>query len=257
MSQTVSALIQLRELILSAKLRAGDRISEQVLVKKLRVSRTPIRSALQRLEAEGLCRIAQGGGYEVNTFSIEEVVDAINVRGALEGMAARSAAERGLRRADLTHLKSLVTKMDDALRVRGPAFSMHNLALFGGLNDRFHALVVHFSGNIVLQRVLQMVMALPFVSPSAFVTAQSQLPEYHDIALRGQRQHHELLRAIEGGEIELAEQIAREHAGIAKGKLRVVLENETTLKHVRGWSLIQSKSEESPYINIRSSVPGE
>ena len=88
MSQTVSALIQSRELIPSAKLRAGDRVSEQVLVKKLRVSRTPIRAALRRLESGGLCRIAKEEDMKLIHFLSKKSQDAINVRGALEGMAA-------------------------------------------------------------------------------------------------------------------------------------------------------------------------
>lgn len=255
MSQTLNALVQLRELIISGKLHAGDRISEHWLVKRLRVSRTPIRSALQRLEAEGLCRGAVGGGYEINTFSMEEVIDAINVRGALEGLAARSAAESGLRRADLADLKSYVTKMDASLNL--PQFCMHELAIFGNLNDRFHALFVYYSGNLVLQRVLQSVMALPFVSPSAFVTIPSQLPEYHEVALKGQQQHRDLVLAIEKGQGARAEKIARDHADIAKANVRIVIENQAMLKHVPGWSLIRPQTEERFYANISGSVSND
>lgn len=242
MSQTLNALVQLRKLILAGKLCAGDRVSEHSLVRRLNVSRTPIRAALQRLEGEGLCRVAVGGGYEINAFSMEEVVDAINVRGTLEGMAARCAAERGLRRADLASLTSCVTKMDEILQMG--TFSMEDLAAFGQVNERFHSLFVHLLGNLVLQRVLQGVLALPFVSPSAFVTVQSQLPAYHNVALRGQQQHHDLVDAIEKGDGLRAEKTAREHADIAKGNIRAVMENQEMLKHVRGWSLIRNPTDD-------------
>src|SRR5262245_32206885 len=53
-SQAVTALLKLRGLILSGELKAGERMSELVLVERIGVSRTPIRAALLRLEQEGL-----------------------------------------------------------------------------------------------------------------------------------------------------------------------------------------------------------
>ena len=110
---------------------------------------------------------------------------------------------------------------------------MQNLVMFERSQRPLHALIIGLSGNIVLQRLLQTVMALPFVSPSAFVTAQSHLPEYHDTALDGQNQHKQLVSAVENGEAAMADGIARQHAGIAKENIRVILQNDKTLKQVR------------------------
>ena len=95
-TQSVKAQQRLRELILSGHLAAGSRIAELALVERLGMSRTPIRVALMRLGQEGLLDALPGGGYAVRTFSERDVADAIELRGTLEGLAARLAAERGV-----------------------------------------------------------------------------------------------------------------------------------------------------------------
>ena len=93
-SQNVSALLKLRELILSGELKAGERLSELALVERLKVSRTPIRTAMMRLEQEGPAHPIPTGGFAVSAFSERDIHAAIEVRGTLEGLAARLAAER-------------------------------------------------------------------------------------------------------------------------------------------------------------------
>src|SRR6186713_1438733 len=93
--QAVKAQLRLREMILAGELPGGARIAELALVEKLGVSRTPIRAALMRLEQEGLLEALPNGGYAVRSFSQQDVSEAIELRGTLEGLSARLAAERG------------------------------------------------------------------------------------------------------------------------------------------------------------------
>ncbi len=95
-SQTVRAQLRLRELILGGELAPGARIPELALVERLGVSRTPVRAALVRLAEEGLLEALPGGGFAVRDFSETDICDAIELRGTLEGLAARLAAERGV-----------------------------------------------------------------------------------------------------------------------------------------------------------------
>src|SRR5579871_2894305 len=67
-SQTMRALLRLRELIIGGEFGYGDRMSELPLVDRLGVSRTPVRLALAALEHEGLLRALPGGGYVVREF---------------------------------------------------------------------------------------------------------------------------------------------------------------------------------------------
>jgi GntR family transcriptional regulator, vanillate catabolism transcriptional regulator len=93
MEQGTRALIMLRDMILSGELRGGARLRELALVEQLRLSRTPIRFALGRLADEGLVENV-GGGFTVLEFTRGEIRDAIRLRGVIEGMAVRLAAER-------------------------------------------------------------------------------------------------------------------------------------------------------------------
>ena len=92
-SVQLKAQLRLREMILAGDLPGGARIAELSIVEKLGFSRTPIRAALMRLEQEGLLDALPNGGYAVKTFSEREVSDAIELRGTLEGLSARLAAE--------------------------------------------------------------------------------------------------------------------------------------------------------------------
>src|SRR5256885_11988607 len=114
-SQTVKALLSLRDLILSGELKPGDRISELSVVERLGVSRTPIRMALVRLEEEGLLELIPSGGFSVKAFSERDITDAIEIRGTLEGLCARLAAERGLTQSAIGTLKECVDAMDALL----------------------------------------------------------------------------------------------------------------------------------------------
>src|SRR5690554_2724354 len=89
-------LVQLREMILRGELPPGERVAEAELGQRLGVSRTPIRQALPLLAEEGLLVRAGAKGYAVHAFSAEECIEALHLRAALEGMAARQVARQAL-----------------------------------------------------------------------------------------------------------------------------------------------------------------
>jgi len=93
-SSTWRAVLRLRELILNGEFAPGRRVSEAPLSGRLGVSRTPLRLALERLAHEGLLEPYPTGGFIVRRFTLDDVWDGIEVRGLLEGAAARLAAER-------------------------------------------------------------------------------------------------------------------------------------------------------------------
>ena len=241
MQQNLKAVLRLRELILEAELAPGERLSEPVLVERLGVSRTPIRSALARLEHEGLVETLPGGGYRVCVFREQDAFDAIELRGTVEGLAARMAAEARPSEADLVALRDCLETLDEVVRRKQPGIDdFHDYLL---ANERFHAMVARLADSEVLNRSLERIVALPFASPSAFVMVQAQLPESHEILFIAQHQHRCLLDAIAAGEGGRAEEIAREHARIAKQNLQVVLDNRKALGKVPGLRLIQRAEE--------------
>ena len=144
-SQAVKAQQRLRELILTGELAAGSRIAELTLVELLGVSRTPIRAALMRLEQEGLLDALPSGGYAVRTFSERDVADAIELRGTLEGLAARMAAERGVAPRVLAVARACLDEMDQVLL--DASLSDDMFSDYVRLNAQFHRLLADMPGS--------------------------------------------------------------------------------------------------------------
>src|SRR5262249_60412746 len=111
-SQTGRTVLRLGELILTGEFGPGDRISEQPLTGRLNVSRPPVRPALERLAHEGLLEPYPTGGFVVRKFTLNDVWDGIEVRGLLEGGAARLAAERWINDSDLEGLRRAQGNID-------------------------------------------------------------------------------------------------------------------------------------------------
>jgi GntR family transcriptional regulator of vanillate catabolism len=217
-SQAVKAQQRLRELVLSGELAGGSRIAELALVERLGVSRTPIRAALLRLAQEGLLDELPGGGYAVRTFSERDVADAIELRGTMEGLAARLAAERRAAAVLLAEAREVLDGIDAVLA--GPALDDAAFEGYVQLNARFHQLLGEMAGSPVLARELERVVRLPFASPSGFVGVQAGSHEGRDMLVVAQDQHRQVLEAIEAGEGSRAESIMREHARLARRNLR-------------------------------------
>jgi GntR family transcriptional regulator of vanillate catabolism len=240
-SQTMRALLRLRELIVSGEFGYGDRMSELPLVERLGVSRTPVRLALAALEHEGLLRTLPGGGYVVRQFTQADIVDATELRGVLEGTAARFAAERGGSGRDVTELRAV----SDEIAVEVHRADYESFERFVGLNDRFHATLVAMAASPQLERALDVVTALPFASASAFVMAEAVLPASREILVVAHNQHLGLIDAIEQGHGSRAEALAREHARLAIANLKIALRHRT-LDAVPGHSLIDFGAAAAP-----------
>jgi GntR family transcriptional regulator, vanillate catabolism transcriptional regulator len=238
-SQTVRAQLALRDLILSGGLRPGERISELQAVETTGVSRTPVRMALVRLEEEGLLEAIPSGGFMVKAFSERDIVDSIELRGTLEGLAARLAAERGASVRDLEPLKQCLSEIDGLLR-QDP-LTVEAFSAYVALNARFHALLTELSRSPPVIRQIDRASALPFASPSAFVMAQSALAEARQILLIAQDHHCSVVDAIENREGSRAEAIMREHARLAVRNLRLTLRNRTHLDLLPALTLIRTE----------------
>jgi len=239
-SQTVRAQLALRDLILSGSLRPGERISELQAVETTGVSRTPVRMALVRLEEEGLLEAIPSGGFMVKAFSERDILDSIELRGTLEGLAARFAAERGVSVRDLEPLRECLVQIDE-LTVQEP-LSIDAFSAYVALNARFHALLGELSRSPPLIRQIDRASALPFASPSGFVMAQSALPEARQILMIAQDHHRIVLDAIENREGARAEAIMREHARLAARNLRSALKNRAHLDLLPASALIKANT---------------
>src|SRR5688572_16712243 len=163
-SQTAHALFHLRETLLRGEFAPGERMSELPLVARFGVSRTPIRLALERLAHMGLLDVSASGGFTVRGYTPSEALDAIEIRGVLEGTAARLAAERLADLAEMTTLRRLGDEMDHLDRL-----TLDSFARYMDLNEAFHSEIIELAKSEMLKRTMQHAVSLPFASPSAMV----------------------------------------------------------------------------------------
>ena len=182
-------------MIVGGDLPLGVRISELALVERLGVSRTPVRAALLRLAEEGLLAPMSGGGFASREFGESDIHDAIELRGTLEVLAARLAAERAVGTLLMAQRRDCVTQIDDLLAPS--TLSDSAFSAYADLNARFHQLLAKAAGSGSHQARDSLVLA--------------------------QQQHRAVIEAIAQREGARAEGLMREHARIADTNLRAAL----------------------------------
>ncbi|GAC1419581.1 MAG: GntR family transcriptional regulator [Candidatus Velthaea sp.] len=130
--------------IISGELPPGSPVVEADLAAKLGASRTPIREALHRLEAEGLVERKGVRGMAVREMARDEARCIFEIREALETLAARRAARR-ISRAQIEQLAQIVDRMSASVN-DGPAYD--------ALDTEFHDLLLAWSDGDRLKRML-------------------------------------------------------------------------------------------------------
>lgn len=241
-SQTGRTLLNLRGMLLRGDFQPGERLSELPLVARLGVSRTPIRLALDRLAHEGLLEASPTGGFVVRAFTIEDVWDAIETRGILEGAAARLAAERLSQDSDLTRLHELNDEMHAMVYPEADVFSLPDIDSFArylDLNEEFHSKIVTLARSPMLSRALAQVTSVPFASPSALVYVKTRLAGAPQGFAVSHEQHRAIVEAIEHRQGARAEALAREHSLATRHNLEMALSDTSILSGVPGASLIR------------------
>jgi GntR family transcriptional regulator of vanillate catabolism len=188
-------------------------VAEIPLSRRLGVSRTPIRLAFRALEHEGLLRKAGARGYMVREISPGEIAGAIEVRGVLEGLAARLMAERGASREDLTTLQECLDA-GDAIFEKGH-ITEEDVAAYHDMNMRFHEVVVRASANAALANALERNDSFPFASVNSIAVDRERLDKEFQRLHFAHLQHHVIVDAIRNGQGARAEDAMREHANAA------------------------------------------
>jgi len=236
-SQTGRATLVLREMLLEGHFQPGERIREVPLAAELGVSRIPLRLVLERLAHEGLLVVRPTRGFVVQRFSTADIYDAIELRGLLEGMAARLAAERLESPADAAKLVSVNKEL--VLLVKRKKLTLAYLEQYMDLNAKFHAEILRLASCRMLERAMEHVCSLPFASPSAFVRRQYLAPESWELFHIAIDQHQGIMDAITNREAARAETLAREHARVARRNLETAVKNGEIAKFVPGMKLIK------------------
>ena len=191
----------LRTAILNGRLGAGARLRQTDLAEQLRISRTPIREALGRLQQEGLIALLPRGGVQVIQLDLDAALELYDLREVLDGLAARLAARR-VGPGALARLEKALDRMAQCL-------DRHDPNPWFGAHVRFHEEIFRVAGNGRLLGLLAVVgLSIRHFHPLLLRT-ERRLEEAY-------REHRRIFEAIAAHEPEAAERAARVHIASAR-----------------------------------------
>ncbi len=211
---------KIRNDILVGNYDGGERLSEAQLCETHNVSRTPVRLALRLLEREGVIRRGEGRGYLVQSPSVEDIRQAVEVRGHLESLAARLMAQNPSRFDHLNNLKQAIEQIESAIS---------ELTKLGRLddgitrqaqaaNETFHSTILQACGNDYVGYTCEQISHLPMLAVGSMVFDRSvgDTPDHFERGMfrlrMGNAQHRVICDAIEKGDPVRAEGMMREHS---------------------------------------------
>ena len=200
----------LRQRILGGVYRPSESLTELVLAGELGVSRNTIRKALLKLESENLVVIEENKRARVRWFSIEEVMQYLEVREVLEGLVVRQSVPQ-LGEADLAEMRDILSGM-------GRCLEAHEFLQYSQDNWRFHEVIYRVCPN---RPAVEMTM-----------TIKNQFKRYNikTVLIRGRGEdsfdeHGKILAALERRDVDEAERLMRRHIA----NMRSVLEGNFEL----------------------------
>ena len=206
---------RLRNDLLALLLVPGERLSERNLERRLGASRTPIREALLRLEAEGLVHRGEGG-LRVAPLDLEELLEAFELRVETEALAVRLACAR----ADHARLDALQGRMDAVLIDPSPD-------AWYEIGTDYHVEIAALSGNRFVHRSVRDTVTR--IARARWLMASSE-----EGRLAAHREHSAIVTMIRENRPEEAEAAIRAHIGIVRDSLVRAMREEYRSWRARG-----------------------
>lgn len=194
----------LRASIIDGSYPPGTRVTEKGVAASAGVSRTPVREALQRLEAEGLLSFVPHQGAVVTSWSDRDAEDIFELRVMLEGYAARLASERASNE-DIAELRRLALQQSLEAEERSVGY----LERIADLNSQFHRLLQLTAASPLLQAALTTLSSAPLVLQTFRDYSSEDLT-------RSARHHSELVEAIESRDGDWAAAVMGAHIMAAR-----------------------------------------
>lgn len=166
---------ELKMQILKGSIIPGTRMMEVELAEEMGVSRTPIREAIRKLEKEGLVTIEPRRGAYASMISTEDMVEILEVRQDLEGLAAYFAADR-MTKSQMEELKQVSNSYNEAVKEG-------NMEAMIKHDTRFHHIIVESCRNKILVQMIEqlqeLVLRFRYIYYDNFKRAEN-MPEEHE-----------------------------------------------------------------------------
>lgn len=191
----------LRELILLGEYKPHERLFETKISEEIGASRTPVREALHNLELEGLIECLPKVGYVVKPISDQEVSEICEIRGLIEGLAARWAVEKDRER--------LIEELRKNIHASELKIKQGIVPAFVELDAQFHESIARSSGS---KRLLELAQTLR----KHMLRYRIQSIYAVDNVQRAIEGHRDILSAIESGDAEEVTRAIRRHLEQAK-----------------------------------------
>lgn len=132
----------LKEKIVKGFIKPGSSLISTAIANDLNVSKTPVREALSKLASDGLLMVSPNKSMIVLDVSIEKVIEVLQVRGVLEGLAARITAN------NISELE--VKKLEKTIKQMSLAVKLNNIENYCKYDDNFHKLILKICNNQTL-----------------------------------------------------------------------------------------------------------
>lgn len=186
----------LRKAIVSGEIKPGERLMEVSLAGQMGVSRTPVREAIRRLEAEGLVTMTPRKGTHVSELSVKDIIDVLEVRGVLDKLATGLAAKR----ITLNQIRAL-----EAIH-RQYVANVEKCNIEGAIRKDvdFHDVIYAASGNPKLITVVSSLREQVYRFRVIYMSEET-------IAENVRNEHEQILEALRNGQDKLASELAGEH----------------------------------------------
>lgn len=202
----------IREAIINGTLKQGERLMETQLAEELGVSRTPVREAIRKLELEGLVAMLPRKGAYVAGIMPQDAADILEIRAALEGLAAKLAAER-ITQEEISELIREIEKIEEALNSGDIESAIE-------YDTKFHGSLIGSSRN---SRLVTMVSNL-----------QEQVQRFRimltttrqDLMWESCSEHRKIVEALSRRDRFLAQSLAKEHVERTETKLLSLIKSE-------------------------------
>lgn len=169
---------ELKLQILTGKIAPGARMMEVELAESMGVSRTPVREAIRKLEKEGLVTIEPRRGAYASRISVKDMVDILEVRQDMEGLAAYLASYR-MNPNQMKKLEEISDEYDKAVKDG-------NMADMIKYDSAFHNLIVESCNNSILMMMInqlqELVLRFRYIYYDNFKRAE-KMPEEHRIIM--------------------------------------------------------------------------
>jgi DNA-binding GntR family transcriptional regulator len=210
----------LKAMIVTGRLPPGSRVTEIELATRLKVSRTPVREALNQLERDGLVTARPRQGFSIKEFDLTMFRESFDIREVLDGYATELATER-MTEADKSRLRSILDECERLAAI--PDRTQEDKFLELQLGLELHRCIAELSGNEMLRNMLVSILE----KCQHYIWLELiWLDEWKD----ARDEHAAIINAMCAGDAQLASELSRRHIRTSRDTILKLLQARSDLQ---------------------------